>query len=111
MVLDMPNSRDWDVTVGCRIEEVTDQEGFAQLFLSALSRSSAIAVIQFNLPSWPHTTSVVIRVVAIRKKDAESVAKTLILPVLLDVAKILCGDGPMGWTMSLDAKAAIIAAP
>jgi hypothetical protein len=111
MVLNMPNSRDWDVTIGCRIEEVTNQDGFAELFLGALSKSSAIAVIESNLPSWPHTTSVVIGVAASRKKDAESVAKTLVLPVLLDVAKVLGSDQPMGWTMSLDAKVAFVVAP
>jgi hypothetical protein len=107
----MSISREWDVTVGCRIEHVTDQGVFADLFLEALVKVSEINVIQFNRPNWPHTTSVVIRVAASRKRDAASQSQTLVLPVLLEVAKVIGGDGPFGWTMSVDPKPAQAEAP
>jgi hypothetical protein len=111
MVLNMPNRRKWDVTIGGRIERVTDHVDFAELFLEALIRTNEISVIKFNRPSWPHTTSVVIRVAAIGKKDAESQAKALIHPILVDVANKIGGDGPFGWTLRVDARPAATAAP
>jgi hypothetical protein len=111
MVFNMPNRREWDVTIGSRIEQVNDQEVFAELFLEALVKTNEISVIQFNRSSWPHTTSVVIRVAASSKKVAVSRAKALVRPVLLDVAKVIGGDGPFGWTMSVDAKPAQVVAP
>lgn len=110
-VFNMPNRRDWDVTIGSRIEHVTDREVFAELFLDALIKTNEISVIQFNRPSWPHTTSVVIRVIASSKKVAVSRAKALVHPVLLDVARLIGGDGPFGWTMSVDARPAKSVAP
>lgn len=107
----MPSRRQWDVTIGSRIEQVTDQEAFAELFLGALIKTNEISVIQFNRPTWPHTTSVVIRVTASRKKEAESQAKAMVLPVLLDVAKAIGADGPFGWTLSVDVRPASAVAP
>ena len=111
MVFNVSNLREWDVTIGSRIEQVTDQDVFADLFLEGLIKTNKISVIQFSRPSWPHTTSVVIRVAAVRKNEAVSRAKALVHPVLLDVAKAIGGDGPFGWTMSVDAKPAQAVAP
>lgn len=110
MVLNMPNDREWDVTVGGRIEHVTDQDVFPDSFHSALVRAGEIIVMQFNQPSWPHTTSIVIRLDASRKEDAELRARELVLPVLISVARDLLGTSQFGWTLSVDAKRASNAA-
>jgi hypothetical protein len=106
MVLKVPNDRVWDVTVGGRIENVTDQDVFPDLFLEALVRAGEISVMQFNRPGWPHTISIVVRLTASRKEDAELQAQKLVLPVLLSVAKDLLGAGPFGWTLSVAANPA-----
>ena len=106
MVLNVPNGRKWDVTVGGRIEHVTDQDVFPDLFHGAIVKTGKISVMQFNRPVWPHTTSIVIRLTASRKKDAEFQAQQLVLPVFLGVAKDLLGAEPFGWTLSVNAQLA-----
>jgi hypothetical protein len=99
----MKNSRDWNVTVRGRIEHVTDLDSFPQLFQTALAAESHISVIQFDAPKWPHTTAVVIRISASRKKEAERAAYEVMLPILKSVANSIIGEQPFGWTLSVDA--------
>jgi hypothetical protein len=106
MVLNVPDSQEWYVTVGGRIEDVTDQEVFPELFRGALARADEIPVIWYVRSGWPHTTSLVVRLSASDKKDAEFQAQRLVLPVFLGVAKELLGVDPFGWTISVDAKPA-----
>ena len=103
MVLNVTRNRNWDVKVGGRIEQVTDQESFPELFSEALNRASGINVIAFNQPKWPHTTSIVVRIVAGRREEAEARVRELVLPAYLNVAQALLGTRPFGWTLSLDA--------
>jgi len=100
----MLDGRNWDVTAGGRIEHVTDQETLPDVFQAALLKEDDISIVQFNRKSWPHTTSVVVRVTATRKKDAERLAQEILLPVFLGVAKGFLGDAPFGWTLSVNAK-------
>ena|SRR5664280_579403 len=99
----MSNSREWDVTVRGRIENVTDRDAFPGMFQAALGADTGISIVQFDHPTWPHTTTVVIRVSAERKRDAESSAGELILRVLSSVAREIIGDEAFGWTLSIDA--------
>ena len=106
MVLNVPNGREWDVTVGGRIEHVTDHEAFPDLFRAALAKEDLISIVQFDRPNWPHTTSVVVRLTAISKKDAEHRAQEILVHLFLSVAKDIIGEASFGWTISVEAKPA-----
>jgi len=106
IVLHVPNDRKWDVTVGCRIERVTDHEAFPDLLRAALANEDSLSVVQFDRPNWPHTTSVIVRLTAINKKDAERRGKEILLPLLLTVASDIIDDEPFGWTLRVDAEPA-----
>ena len=95
--------RDWDVTVRGRIEHVTDQSMFPGLFRTALDKESGISIVQFDYPTWPHTTLVVIRISADNKKDAEANVRDLVLRVYLEVAREIIGQIAFGWTINVDA--------
>jgi hypothetical protein len=69
----MPESREWIVTIGGRIEEATDNQVFLTLFEVALTSDPAARIIQFNEPTWPHTTSAVVQISAVNEKAAEAV--------------------------------------
>jgi hypothetical protein len=99
----MSEHRDWDVTVGGRIENVTDQDSFPGLFEGSLRANRDIHVVALRQPTIPHTTSAVIRISAARKKDAESLARDLILPVYLKVAREIIGEDNFGWVLRVDA--------
>ena len=103
IVSNMQNSREWDVTIRGRIEHVTDQDSFPDLFHAALAAAGEISVIQFNYLTWPHTTSAVIRISADRKKDAEGRTREIMLRVFLSVARVIIGDQTFGWTLSTEA--------
>ena len=100
----MPEGQDWDVIVGGRVEYVTDQENFPDLFLAALRRQPEITIVQFHRPSWPHTTSVVIRVSANSKESAEKLAREMLLDVFLEAAREIAGQAPFGWTLGAEAN-------
>ncbi|NNN09032.1 MAG: hypothetical protein HKL85_07565 [Acidimicrobiaceae bacterium] len=99
----MRNSREWDVTVRGRIEDVTDQEAFPKLFRATLAQEDGISIARFGYPTWPHTTSAVIRISASSKRDAERVARDIALPVFQSVARTIIGDKAFGWTLGVDA--------
>jgi hypothetical protein len=99
----MMNSREWNVTIRGRIEHVTDLDSFPEKLRAALAAESQISVVQFDAPIWPHTTSVVIRIAASRKRDAQRMAHEVMLPVFTSVANSIVGVQPFGWTLSVDA--------
>ena len=99
----MSRARQWDVTVGGRIENVTDHDDFADRFQESLTRAEDISLIEFNRSPWPHSTSIVIRVSADSKLEAERRAREQVLPVLSSVAKEILGAANFGWTMRADA--------
>jgi hypothetical protein len=96
MVFNMPNGRAWDVTICGRIEHVTDQDAFPDLFEAALADDDEISIVQFHRPTWPHTTSAVIRISASRKEDAESKGREIMLRVLCSVARKIIGARAFG---------------
>jgi hypothetical protein len=97
--------RGWDVTVACRVEGVTDAEDFPHLLLSALQDVGAPTVIQLNAPTVAHSTSVVLRINAASKNDAEGDARSLVLSAVGSVARRLRGDVAFGWSIHADAIA------
>jgi len=96
-------SREWNVTVGGRIEQVTDLDSFPEMLREALDAESHISIVQFDAPTWPHTTRVVFRISAPRKKDAERIARDIMLPVLKGIVDSTIGVQPFGWTLNIDA--------
>jgi hypothetical protein len=91
----MPESREWIVTIGGRIEEATDNQVFLTLFEVALTSDPAARIIQFNEPTWPHTTSAVVQISAVNEKAAEAVG----LDILHRIASFaIIGDRHYGWT-------------
>ena len=99
----MEHTREWDVTVGCRTESVTDLESFPATLRAALAADPHISVVSFGEPTWPHTTQVVIRIVAHEKRDAQKTAYEVMLPLFKSAATSVFGDQSFGWTMSVDA--------
>jgi hypothetical protein len=99
----MESNREWNVTVRGRIEHVTDLDSFPELFQAALATEPGISAIEFVAPTWPHTTAVVIRIVANQKRDAEKAAFELMLPVWKSVAVSILGEQSFGWTLSVNA--------
>jgi hypothetical protein len=99
----MPSPRAWDVTICGRIEHVTDQDAFPDLFEAALAEDDEVSVVEFCPPTWPHTTSAVIRISAGRKEDAERKGREIMLRVLGNVAPKVIGDRAFGWALSADA--------
>ncbi|MHB8380096.1 MAG: hypothetical protein ACYDB2_09320 [Acidimicrobiales bacterium] len=102
----MPEGQQWDVTVGGRVEYVTDDENFPNALVAALGQRSEISIVRLNRPSWPHTTSVVIRISAHSKKSAEAQAQKMLRDVFVAAAREIAGDAPFGWTMSAAAEPA-----
>lgn len=103
IVANMERNREWDVTVGGRIESVTDLESFPDTLRVTLAAEPHISVVSFDEPTWPHTTKVVIRIVADKKKDAERTAYEVMLPLFKSAATSVLGDQSFGWTISVDA--------
>ena len=103
MVFNMRNSREWDMTVRGRIEDVTDQEAFPELFRATLAQEDGISIVQFGYPTWPHTTSAVIRISASSKRDAERIARDIVLRALQSVARTIIAEKAFGWTLGVDA--------
>jgi hypothetical protein len=104
IVFNMSLGYEWDVTVRGRIENVTDHETFPGLFQTALSDDSEISVVRFHQPTWPHTTSVIIRISAVDKKEAEKRARNLLLPVYRKVVLQIKGEDVFGWTLMVGAE-------
>lgn len=99
----MEDRREWDVTVRPRIEGVTDLEAFPEMLRAALAAETGLSTLQVHLPTVPHSTSVVVRVSATSKNDAESQVRDIVLRVLLSVARELVGGQALGWTLGTDA--------
>jgi hypothetical protein len=99
----MERNRDWNVTVHGRIEHVTDLDSFPDLLQAALAAQPHISVIRFDTPTWPHTTSVVVRIRAGQKDEAEKAASEMMLPIWKSVAVSILGEQNFGWTLGVDA--------
>ena len=99
----MENVQEWNVTIRGRVEHVTDLDSFPELLRRALVAENQISVVQFVEPTWPHTTTVTIRIAAGRKKDAERTASDLMIPIFKIVATSIIGDQPFGWTLGVHA--------
>ena len=95
--------REWDVTVRLRIEDVTDQEAFPEMWLAALAVETGHLTLRMNRPTVPHSTSAIVRVAATSKKDAEHQVQEFALRALHRVARDLVGEQAFGWTLSIDA--------
>ena len=100
----MPNSRRWNVTIGGRIEGVTDNQGFPALFESALTSDPDVKIVQFNHPTFPHTTSVVVLISAVNKKAAEAQGQDVLLRNLRIAARAIIGEDDFGWTFRVSAE-------
>ena len=100
----MPNPRRCNVTIGGRIEEVTDNEGFPALFESALTSDSDVKIVQFKQPTFPHTTSAVVLISAANKKDAEAHGQAILLRNLRIAARAIIEDEDFGWTIRVSAE-------
>jgi hypothetical protein len=99
----MASDRDWNVTVRGRIEHVTDLDAFPELFQRAIVAEPGIVLVNFDTPTWPHTTKVVIRVCANRRNVAEKMAYDVMLPIFQSVAKTILRDQSFGWSLGVDA--------
>jgi hypothetical protein len=99
----MTQSQEWNVTVRGRIEGVTDLDSFPEMLRSALAAASTVSVVRFDPPTWPHTTVVVIRVTAKRKKVAQKLAYDVMLPIFTTIAYSVLGEQKFGWTIGVDA--------
>jgi len=101
----MASAREWDVTIRGRIEHVTDQEVFPDLFQAALKAEDGITVVRFDHATQPHSTSAVIRISATRKLEAERRVRDIVIRVLQPIARSITDDKAFGWAISADAVA------
>jgi hypothetical protein len=99
----MEDRRDWDVTVRPRVEGVTDREAFPDMWRSELAIETGLSHLHVNHHTVPHSTSVVVRVVATSKEDAERQVQDFALHALLRVARDFVGEHAFGWTLGIDA--------
>lgn len=100
----MPSSRQWNVTLGGRIDGVTDNQAFPALFESALTSDPGVKIVKFNLPTFPHTTSAVIRISAVDKTTAEGLGQEVLLRNLRIAARAIIGEKNFGWTIGVSAE-------
>ncbi|MGC8481989.1 MAG: hypothetical protein ACP5PJ_10610 [Acidimicrobiales bacterium] len=103
IVAAMEDRREWDVTVRPRVEGVTDREAFPDMWRSELATETGLSHLYVNHQTVPHSTSVVVRVAATAKKDAERQVQEFALHALLRVARDLVGEQAFGWTLRIDA--------
>lgn len=103
IVFDMASTYSWDVTIGGRIEYVTDQDAFPDLFRAALNAEDGITLIRFDYPTVPHSTSAVIRISAKTKARAEQDAREVVVRVLGPIGSSITDGKPFGWAISADA--------
>ncbi len=100
----MPNSRRWNVTIGGRIDGVTDNQGFPALFESALISDPEVKIVEFTQPTFPHTTSAVVLISAVDKKTAEAQGQETLLRNLRIAARAVIGEENFGWTIRVSAE-------
>jgi hypothetical protein len=100
----VPNSRRWNVTIGGRIDGVTDNQGFPALFESALMSDPEVKVVQFNRPTFSHTTSAVVLISAVDKNTAEAQGQEILLRNLRIAARAVIGKENFGWTIRVSAE-------
>jgi hypothetical protein len=103
MVSVVPNVRRWNVTIGGRIDGVTDDQGFPTLFESALTSDPKVKLVHFNQSTFPHTTSAVVLVSAVNKETAEAQGQDVLLRNLRIAARAIVGDNNFGWVTSASA--------
>jgi hypothetical protein len=60
----VPTPRDWKVTIGGRIDGVTNDSRFPAFFEAALNADPEVHMIQFGEANWPHFVSAVLRISA-----------------------------------------------
>jgi hypothetical protein len=99
----VPNSRRWNVTIGGRIDGVTDNQEFPALFKSALTSDPEVKIVQFNQPTFPHTTSAVVLISAVDKQTAEAEGQEILLRNLRIAARAVIGEENFGWTIRVSA--------
>ena len=105
MVRVVANLRRWNVTIGGRIEGITDDKEFPALFESALTSDSEVKIVKLIQPTFPHTTSAVIRISAANKETAEAHGQVILLRNLRTIARENFEDKDFGWTIRVSAKA------
>ena len=101
----MPNLRRWNVTIGGRIEGVTNDPEFPALFESALASDPEVKIVKLIQPTFPHTTSAVILISAANKETAEAHGRAILLRNLRTVARENFDDKDFGWTIRVSAEA------
>ena len=103
MISNMPETREWDVSVRGRIEHVTDQDEFPDKFQAELALSDEISIVKFNYPTASHSTWAVVRISASGKESAEGRARDIVLRAYWRVARTMTSADAFGWTLSAEA--------
>lgn len=87
-------SKQWKVTIGCQVDEVTDDPRFLALFKAALVSDPEVSMIQFGEPSLSHGASAVLLISAAVRNAAEALGKDILKRNLHVAARALIGDKP-----------------
>jgi hypothetical protein len=95
-VPDLLTTRQWNVTIGCQVEEVTDDPRFPALFEVALTSDPEVPMIQFGVPSLPHCATVVLIISAAERNTADVLGLNVLKRNLHVAAQTIVGDKPYG---------------
>jgi hypothetical protein len=106
----VPTPRDWKVTIGGRIDGVTNDSRFPAFFEAALNADPEVHMIQFGEANWPHFVSAVLRISAPDPNVADALGQDILRRNLRVAARAIIGDERYSWEMQV-AREPFISSP
>lgn len=101
---DTATTRQWKVTLGCQVDEVTNDSRFSALFEAALDSDPQVDMIHFGGPSLPHGASAVLLVSATEMTKAEVLGMDILKRNLHVAAQAIVGDKPYGRALQVQVE-------
>ncbi len=93
----------WKVSLGGRVEKVTDQPGYLALFEGMLTSDPGVIAVRWQIHDFPHANRAEIVLLASSKSDVETKGREIMKRILRQAASDL-GIGRYGWTVSSSAE-------
>ncbi len=99
----MSESRQWNVTIRGRVEGLTDDVQFPNLFEMALLSNPDLTLVRFQQHPWPHANSADIVILAVDKEHAQARGRDIMKQILSLAARDF-GVVRCGWVVSAGAE-------